>query len=239
MFRAYCSGVKFFLFFMVAAGALSAQAGTVAHWDFSSTNAVDGAFVPGNGDRADLNGDGGMDTGDFRISSFDLSGNGNHLTVWTSEWMKWSADSVQGDFSMQHANSWPAAGTDSSYNLAVTGTDAEAMTPAQWTVEAVFKSANLASFCTILGRDGRYVGGSSSSAAALYFSTRGTDLAIEFTDAGGGRHNLQVAANLKAGVWYSAAAVSDGSTLSLYLNGEVIGMLDLTATGTDTALGLG
>ena len=223
----------------ILAGALSAQAETVAHWDFSSTNAVDGAFIPGNGDRADLNGDGGMDTGDFRISSFDLSGNGNHLTAWTFDWMIWSSDSVRGGFSMQNGNSWPAAGTDSTYNSGITGTDAEAITPSQWTVEALFKSSNLQPFCTIVGRDGYQVGGSSSSAAALYFSTRGTDLAIEFTDVNGAGHNLQVAAGLKAGVWYSAAAVSDGSTLFLYLNGEVIGTLDLTSTGTDTALGLG
>ena len=38
-------------------GVLSASAETVAHWDFSSTNAVDGAFIPGSGDRADLDGD--------------------------------------------------------------------------------------------------------------------------------------------------------------------------------------
>lgn len=216
-----------------------AQASTVAQWNFGSTNAVDGAFLPGNGERADLDGDGAMDADDFRISATDLSGNGNHLTAWTSSWMKWSRDSVLGGFSMTHANSWPAAGTDSSYNPHLTGTDAEAITPAQWTVEAVFKSANLSSFCTILGRDGRYVGGNNSSAAALYLSTRGTDLAIEFTDVQGGKHNLQVPANLKAGVWYSVAAVSDGSTLSLYLNGEVVGTLDLTSTGTDTSLGLG
>ncbi|MBN2162432.1 MAG: hypothetical protein JW713_05775 [Pontiellaceae bacterium] len=217
----------------------AAQAETIAHWDFNSTNAVNGAFMPGNGDLADLDGDGAMDADDFRISAIDLSGNGNHLTAWTSSWMKWSRDSVIGDFSMTHNNSWPAAGTDSSFNPFLSGIDAEGITPVQWTVEAVFKSANLSSFCTILGRDGRYVGGNNSSAAALYLSTRGTDLAIEYTDVQGGKHNLQVPANLKAGVWYSVAAVSDGATLSLYLNGEVIGTLDLTTTGTNTALGQG
>ena len=86
MLRTHFSGVKFFyvVVMAVAAGALSAQAGTVAHWDFSSTNAVDGAFIPGNGDRADLDGDAGMGADDFLISAVDLSGNGNHLTAWTS-----------------------------------------------------------------------------------------------------------------------------------------------------------
>ena len=197
--------------------------------------------MPGNGVRADLDGDGAMDADDFRISADDLFDNGNHLTAWTSSWMKWSWDSVIGDFSMTHNNSWPAAGTDSSFNPFLSGTDAEVITPAQWTVEAVFKSANLSSFSTILGRDGRDVGGknSSAAAAALYLSTRGSDLAIEYTDVQGGKHNLQIPANLKAGVWYSVAAVSDGATLSLYLNGEVIGTLDLSTTGTDTSLGQG
>ena len=217
----------------------SAWGATVAHWDFSPANAMDGAYIPGNGCRADLDGDGAMDADDFVISAPDLSGNGNHLTVWTCDWMKWCRDSALGDFSMQHGNSYPCAGTDSAFNSFVSGKDVEAITPAQWTVEAVFKSAKLAPFCTIVGRDGRYVGGSASSAAALYLSTRGTDLAIAFTDVDGGNHNLQVPANLKAGVWYSVAAVSDGATLSLYLNGEVIGTLDLTVTGTDTSLGLG
>ncbi len=212
-----------------------ARATTIAHWDFNSTNAVDGAFLPGNGERRDLNGNGAMDADDFRIGAVDLSGNGNHLTAWTSSWMKWSADSVQGDFSMEHNNSWPASGTDSSFNPGLTGIDAETITPARWTVEAVFKSANLSGISTIVGRDGRFP----DRAAALYLSTRGTDLAIEYRDVDGARHNLQVPANLKASVWYSVAATSDGSTLKLYLNSEEVGTLDLTTTGTDTSLGLG
>ncbi len=223
---------------LLGAGGI-AQASTIAYWDFNSTNAVEGAFMLGNGERRDLDGDGAMDADDFRISAIDLSGNGNHLTAWTSSWMKWSSDSVQGDFSMQYDNSWPASGTDSAFNPDITGTDAEAITPAQWTVEAVFKSANLVSYCTIIGRDGRYVGGNNSDSAALYLSTRGTDLAIEYTDVQGGIHNLQVAAGLKAGVWLHVAAASDGAILSLYLNGAVIGTLDLTTTGTDTSLGIG
>ncbi len=217
----------------------AAQAATIAHWDFNATNAVDGAFMPGNGDRQDLDGDGAMDTDDFRISAIDLSGNGNHLTAWTSAWMKWSSDSAQGDFSMSQNNAWPAAGTDSDYNPFISGTDAEAITPAQWTIEALFKSENLGGNHTIVGRDGRYVGGNNSSAAALYLSTRGNDLAIEYTDVNGGQHNLQVAANLQADAWYCTVAVSDGATLTLFLNGEAIGTLDLTTTGTNTALAKG
>lgn len=215
------------------------DSGPVLYWDFADAGASDGAFMPGNGERADLDGDGSMDTDDFRISSTDLSGNGNHLTAWTSSWMKWSADSVQGDFSMVNNNDWPAAGTDSSYNPSLAGIDAEVITPTNWTIEVIFNSSNLSGNRTMVGRDGRNVGGSADSAAALYFSTRGTDLAIEYRDIEGGGHNLQVAAGLTAGTWYTAVATSDGTTLRLYLDGSEIGTLDLTTTGTDTAMGLG
>ncbi len=215
------------------------ESGPVLYWDFADAGAADGAFLPGNGDRVDLDGDGAMDTDDFRIGSTDLSGNGNHLTAWTSSWMKWSADSLQGDYGMTENGSYPAAGTDSAYNPYLTGIDAEAITPINWTIEAIFKSTDLSGNRTIVGRDGRNVGGVTGSAAALYFSTRGTDLAIEYRDVEGAAHNLQVAAGLTVGTWYTAVATSDGSTLRLYLDGSQIGSLDLTTSGTDTALGLG
>ncbi len=213
--------------------------GPIAYWDFNEVGAADGAFVPGNGDRADLDGDGAMDADDFRIGATDLSGNGNHLTAWTSSWMKWTSDSQQGDFGMTADNSFPAANTDSTYNPGLSGVDVEAIIPTSWTIEVLFKSTDLSGNRTLVGRDGRDVGGVTSSAAALYFSTRGTDLAIQYTDVEGALHNLQVAAGLQQGVWYRAAATSDGSTLRLYLNGIQIGSLDLTTTGTDTALAPG
>ena len=219
-------------------------AGPVAYWNFADEGAANGSYLPGNGDRDDLDGDGAMDTDDFRIGSTDLSGNGNHLTAWTSSWMKWSSDSDRGDFSMVYANSYPAAGTDSSYNPEIqaagyTNIDVEAITPTQWSVEAIFKPGSVSGIQTVLGRDGRYVGGGSSDLAALYLSLNGTALRILYVDVEGGQHDLQVAAGLSVGVWYQAAATSDGETLRLYLDGSQIGSLDLTTTGTDTALGLG
>ncbi|MBI9016359.1 MAG: PEP-CTERM sorting domain-containing protein [Phycisphaerae bacterium] len=225
---------------LLAMMGLNAYGTTIAHWDFADVGAIDGANMPGNGERADLDSDGAMDTDDFRISSTDLSGNGNHLTAWTGSWMHWNADSYMGDFSMQNNNNWPAAGTDSAYNPYITGIDAEAITPAQWTIEAVIKPTALGGNQTFVGRDGPNVGGSGSGAAAVYFSTRGTDLAIEYRDVDGAGHNLQIDAGLSNDIWYSLAAVSDGSTLSLYINGTLQSTtLDLTTTGTDTALGQG
>ncbi len=207
---------------------------TIAHWDFADPGAMDGAFMPGNLYREDLDGDGAMDPDDFRISSLDLSGNGNHISALTSTYIKWSADSIQGDFSMVNANDLPAAGTDSQFNPYITGVDVETITPQQWTIEVVFKSDYLAPYCTLVGRNGNF-----GNAAALYFSTRNSDLAIAYRDVDGVYHELQVAAGFRENTWYRVAAVSDGTTLMLYLDGELIGLLDLTVTGTDTALAQG
>lgn len=215
------------------------KSGPVLYWDFADAAASDGTFMPGNGDRADLNGDGFLNSDDFRIGSSDLSGNGNHLTAWTSSWMKWSEDSMKGDFSMKYHNNWPAAGTDSSYNPYLTGIDAETITPAQWTVEVVFKANATSGTQTMVGRDGRNVGGSIGDSAAFYLQMLNSDLRVVYVDVDGYRHVLQVAAGLAADTWYTAAGVSDGNTLRLYLDGSEIGSLDLTTSGTDTALGLG
>ncbi|MDA3834771.1 MAG: hypothetical protein PF495_15405, partial [Spirochaetales bacterium] len=217
------------------------QAATVAHWDMSPTNAVNGVFVPGNGNRAvDVNEDGVISSDDFLIGAVDVSGNGNHLTAWTSSTMKWTKDRFISGYSVVNANAEPKLCTDSTYNPFVSGIDAESIAPAQWTVEAVFKVGKFPDYnSTIVGRNGTKIGETDREVAPLYFSTRGTDLAIQYNDVEGAVHTLQVAAGLKEKVWYCAAAVSDGTTLSLYLNGEVIGTLDLTTSGTDTALATG
>jgi len=203
--------------------------GPVAHWDFADAGAANDTFMPGNGERADLNANGAMDPADFRIASTDLSGNGNHLTAWSSAWMKWSSVSTLGDFSMTGANGYPAAGTDSIYNPSITGVDAEAITPAKWTVEATFRPTALGGNQTIVGRDGAYTG-TYGMYAPLYLSTRGTDLAIEYVDAAFNHHNLQVAAGLANNTWYHVAATSDGATLRLWLNGSQIGSLNVSGS---------
>ncbi len=213
------------------------EGGPVAYWVFADAGAANDTYMPGNGERTDLDGDGGMDADDFRIGSMDLSGNGNHLTAWTSAWMKWSTISALGDFSMIAANSWPAAGTDSQYNPDITGIDAELITPSKWTVEAQFRPTALGGNQTVVGRDGAY-SGQWGNYAALYLSTRGTDLAIEYVDTVGNHHNLQVAAGLANNTWYHVAATSDGSTLRLWLDDSEIGSLDISGS-VDSSLALG
>lgn len=238
------SNIKFvFIIISILTISVCSSAATIAHWDMADSGAVDGSYMPGNGVRADLDGDGSMDTDDFLISSTDISGNGNHLTAWTSSWMYWTSDSYKNDLSMIHANGYPAASTDSAYNPDIqdsgySGTDVETITPLAWTVEVLFTAEGVSGNQTIVGRDGYQVGGSTSSAAALYFSLRDTDLAIEYRDVEGNQHNLQVAAELEADTWYHAAAACDGTTLYLYLDSELIGSLDVSSS-SDPSLGLG
>ena len=213
--------------------------GPIAYWDFSDPGAADGAYLSGNGERADLDGDGSMDTDDFRVGSRDLSGNGNHLTAWTSSWMKWSSDSSLGGFSMVNGGNYPAAGTDSTYNPEIQATgytriDAEDVSPSVWTLEAMFKPSALSGTQTIVGRDGN----TGENRAALYFSAVGTDLAISFRDGYGDWHVLQEAVGLTDDTWYRAAAASDGTTLRLYLDGSQVGSLDLSSSA-DSSLAVG
>ncbi|MBN2684565.1 MAG: hypothetical protein JXR40_04755 [Pontiellaceae bacterium] len=217
--------------------------GPVAYWTFDDEAAANGALMPGNGERVDLDGDGAMDSDDFRIGARDGSGNGNHLTAWTSSWMKWSSDSMMGDFGMVYNNHWPAAGTDSTYNPYLSGIDAESITPAQWTIETRFKcyGANWDNnYQTIVGRDGYQVGGSSSPAAALYLSIRGTELAIEYVDVSGVSHSAVTSGlGLQYNQWYDVAAVSDGATLKLWVNGTIAALSELSSAGTALGLGYG
>lgn len=239
---AACSSVV--LSIMVCLSATPSNAAVIAHWDMADAGAGDGSYMPGNGSRADLNGNGFMDTDDFRIGSVDLSGNGNHLTAWTSSWMKWTADSRKGDFGMQAANNYPASGTDSTYNPDIadagyTGVDAETMTPTQWTVECVFK-ATADTNRAMVGRDGYGIRSGDARTSAFYLAERSNQrINCEFVDVAGNHHNaISAAGVLTAGQWYHAAAVSNGTTLTLYLNEQPIATADLSAS-TDSSLARG
>src|SRR5690606_11007631 len=100
----------------------------------------------------------------------------------------------------------------------------------QWTIEASWKPEN-GGFRTVIGRDGRGVASLDGNLASLYLqAVPGDALAIKFTDEAGNFHQAVSAPgavtgfnfggdpNGATGVWHNIAAVSDGSTLSLYLD---------------------
>ena len=217
---------------MMLALSLPVSAATVIHWTFDDValGAADGVAMPDSD---------GMTV--WREAATDHSGNGNHLTTWEYDWagFNWTADSFKEDLGMTSTGGCCPAAMTWSAESAPTGIDAEAITPAQWTVEAIFKSTDLSSNRTVVGRDGRNVGGVTSSAAALYFSTRGTAMAIDYRDVSGVTHIVEVAGVLELDTWYHVAGVSDGENLYLYLNEELIGTTPMTGTSADTSLGLG
>ena len=248
--------------FLLLTVSLPLHASTVAYWKFDvgpantivQTEANDYVF------SADLS---------------DVSGNGNHLSAWndtpnsTSLWYRdnlaFSAVPQTGqanEFSLQNYGVRGCAFT-SSGDSNPSGIDAEAITPAQFTVEAVFNPEDTqnplgpTAIGTIVNRD----------AYGIYTSVPGTssfslrvreDFSLEayFVDVFGYLHSVRTAANTVvgfdrstdstglAGTWYHVAAVSDGSSLKLYLtnitdegDSEVVAGLDLTLSGSpDTSL---
>lgn len=232
-------------------------ANVIAYWRFDDTGDSDIEQWGPVADSFPLSDSDGWTT--WRKAVHDHSGNGNHLTTWEYSYagFAWSADvpnalipltGESNTLSMQNAGDFPASMTWSQQS-GPGGTNIEVITPAAFTIEASFKAYLLDSNHTIVGRDGMYVWtqdtGSQSSPqnwAPLYFSVRSNrEVAIEFHDVSGYKHNLESAAGLiTTGQWYHMAAVSDGSTLSLYLDNELVGQLDMTASGSpDTSLAVG
>jgi hypothetical protein len=233
---------------LMLALSLPVSAATIAHWDMADSGAVNGAFMPGNADHS-LNVLPPATKGpeDFLISSRDLSGNGNHLAAWTSGWMKWTNDSFRGDFGMIATNNWPDTRTDSAWSSPV-GVNVQTISPTQWTVECVFK-ATAGTNRTMVGRVGYQLpGAGDQNVAPFYLAERGgAAVNCEFVDATGIHYDAHSAGGtLVAGTWYHAAAVSNGTVLTLYLKNltagtdyAVVATVNLTSANTALALGSG
>ena len=135
------------------------------------------------------------------------------------------------------------------------------ITPAQFTIEAMFKPES-GGYRTIVGRDSRGAGtqtGADPNASALYFQIQPDNrVAITFQDVSGYSYSAVSAAGLihgfdygtdpdgNLGTWYAMAGVSDGSTLSLYLNDlsgalgyQVVAQTALNQGSPNTALTAG
>lgn len=233
----------------VLAGSLPAFASTVAYWRFEEGPA--GAPVP----------HGGAGDGVFYAGTADSSGNSNELSVWAEGWAGYGyrtdvAAAVvpqtgnSNGLSVVNTGGYPAMFTE-------TGTALQSWSPAAWTIEVAFQLEN-GGYKTIVGRDSRgSVTTGNLDLAALYLQQiPDNGLAIKYCDVSGYWHEAISATNVvqgynwgtdnngTTGVWYAMAAVSDGSTLSLYLknvegggNYELIAQTDMTTSGSpDTAL---
>jgi len=206
--------------------ASTAGAATLAYWRFEG----DGTTVPAVGDQVeDTNGRniGVTFPNAPGVAVLDSSGNGNTLRAWEHSFAghNYQADvpaaplasALPNTLSIQNAGSFPASFTWSLKSAPTV--DVEPIKPLAWTIEASIKQTATTGFHnTFVGRDGnRDVGVSDANAAPLYFKTEGGVLRILFRDEAGNFYNLgDPTGALTLDTWYNVAAVSDGTTLSLY-----------------------
>ena len=228
-----------------------ARAGTVAYWRFEDGVAGDPLPKP--------------------FGAVDYSGNGNHLDPWTQgDWagFAYRADTspatipLTGEantLSVKNTGGYPGMASDSAVTMP-TGVDIETMTPAAWTVEASFKPEATGWHRTIAGRDSYGAATVNPALSALYFKIMPNDaVSVAFGDVSGYWHEATSAEGLINGfdfptnpdgvgvAWYHMAAVSDGSSLSLYLRDtsqgtgmKLVAQTDLTLSGSpDTAMTAG
>ncbi len=227
----------------VMTGSLSTRAATVAYWRFETG--------PANSNVLHSTAD-----GTFSGTIPDVSGNGNDLSVWSQgggAGFAYRSDvpaatvpmnSAPNHFSVKNTGSYPAMFT-SAAGSSPTGINAESMTPAQFTVEVSYKPEASASFRTVIGRDAKNIATASADLAAFYLQIRPDDsFCASFTDVAGYTHTANSPPGWAYGFnfgsnpegvgapWYHIVAVSDGSTLKLFVNNLLVGTNDLTTSGS-------
>jgi len=224
-----------------------AFAGTVAYWRWETG--------PANTNVVHTIG-----AGQFEGTIPDVSGNGNTLSVWEQgggAGYQYRTDvpfsTVPGtgaanNFSVKNTGGGPAMFTGSSVSMP-SGVDAETMMPSAFTVEASWKPEN-GGFRTVVGRDARNVATTDGNLAALYFQAQpDNSFAIKFADAAGNFWQAVSAPGLihgfdfgsdpdgTTGTWYNLAGVSDGTTLSLYVNHTLVASTPIVSTDPRLAIG--
>ncbi len=201
------------------------HAGVVAWWRFEDGTPGTNIVHP-------------ADNGVFSPDVMDVSGNGNHLSAWTSADFAGYRyqDAVAGStiprtgaantLSVKNAGGVPGMFTQ-------TGSFISTMTPLAFTVEVTCKLEN-GGYRTIIGRDsyGTAINGDDTNPelAAFYLQAiPNNGLAVKFCDVAGYWHDAISANNIFQSFdfatnpegdgipWYSIAAVSDGLWLKLYL----------------------
>lgn len=222
---------------------------TVAYWRFEE-GPLDANILKG-----------GVPDGSFFAGVADSSGNGNALSAWSEGGNAGYAyrnnlpaatiaqTGAANNFSAQNTGGGPALFTQ-------TGAPIQTITPAAFTIEVSIMPEN-GGYRTYVGRDSRDTVTTDGALAALYLQKLPDDaLAIKFSDVSGFWHQaISVPGtihgfafpNINEGRWYNIAAVSDGSTLSLYLDDvnaglgyQLVAQTDMTLSGSpNTALTAG
>jgi hypothetical protein len=217
----------------------TAKSATVAYWRFEAGPMYTAVLHP-------------VGDGAYYQSVEDISGNGNHLSVWSQGGgggYAYRTDlavpvmpriGAVNNFSVKNTGASPTMFTKSS-DSSPSGYDIENITFSVFTIEAFFKP-EAGGYRTIVGRDARNVVSADGKLPALYFKIRPDNgVVVEFADVAGYWHSAASASGLiqgfdwasdnegLTGKWYYMAAVSDGATLSLYLANMTDGVLQLVA----------
>ncbi len=196
----------------VGLSAPAALAATVAYWNYDQgTNGVPFSSVPVT----------------------DLSGNGNTMYGFDSYWgPSYSSDTPTG-FGLSQRSA------DNHQDGYTFGDPVNTWSPTNWTIEVTVKLDEQAGWETVIGRDGTAIGGPKSD---FYFQNNGINdrWRLDFKTRDGMNYILDSDFVGETNKWYSFAMVSDGTTVTMWVNkydgnGFQISA-SLSMTGTDRGL---
>lgn len=198
----------------VLAVSLPASAATVAYWDFENSTLTGGAPTDGQSFDDGSNGNGYYGTTD-NVSGYLMRGWGSTYGPSFS-----STTPTGSGFSMRNVDQDGYVYSDGTADPLV------AWAPLQWTIEATFKldadRVDAQWWETLISRDGAG-DNNPGNASSLYFQkTWDNYFRVDFATVGGERFEASSISNgyqVEADRWYSMAATSDGTTLSLWING--------------------
>lgn len=198
--------------------------------------------------------------GMFEAAVPDVSGNGNDLSAWSNGGFagyQYRTDvpfspvpqtGAANNFSVKNTGGVPGLFTDSSVS-SPSGVDIETMTPAAFTIEASWKPES-GGHRTVVGRDAQNVATADGALAALYLQARpDNSVGILFVDVAGEVHeafsppdviagfNFPTDPDGLTGTWYNLVGVSDGSTLSMYVNNALVATTPIVSADPRLAIG--
>jgi len=179
----------------VSAGALLHGA-TVAEWNFDQDLSLVGASL------ADASG-------------VDITGNGN--TMLGYDQFYGATYSALGDTPNGTGLSMEANGNNDGYVANANAGALRYWSPSNWTVEATVSLDGLSGWRTLIGKDGSTSGSNESD---FYLQACGDtgEFRVLFKTVSGQRVDLRSGVVPDLGRWYQLAVVSDGATVSLYVN---------------------
>lgn len=205
-----------------------ANAGTVAYWRFE--DGALGQVAAGNSGEEIYNN-----------TITDSSGNGHHLRTYATFTSPSYISAVPG-------SSVPGTGSSNLQSLEFSpnrdiytgaGSSLLAVPFANFTIEAYVSFDTLGSWQTFIGRDDSGSPGQGAGAESLfYFQAMGdgsNKLRVQAVDSLNTIHAVPSISGLTANTWYHAAAVSNGTTMELYLDGVLQGSTAFTGGLYDPA----